>query len=85
MLPGDPPPVLMYAVPIVPFWGKLLDVPDSHPLLAPVTEDSISLIIPAPPHFLLPLGYFELRDWRGRRFHYSVWGVPFGLDAKIYA
>ena len=49
LLPGDPPPVLMYAVPIVPFSGKLLDVPCSHPLSAPVPEDSLSLIIPAPP------------------------------------
>jgi hypothetical protein len=59
----------MYAVPIVPFSGKLLDVPDSHPLLASVTEDSISLIIPAPPLQDLPFRYFELRVWRGWRFY----------------
>ena len=49
LLPRDPPPVLMYAFPIVPFSGELLDVPDSHPLSAPETEDSMNLIIPAPP------------------------------------
>jgi hypothetical protein len=75
----------MYADPIVPFSGQLLDVPGSHPLLAPVTEDSMSIIIPAPPLPDSPFRYFELRVWRGWRFHYSVWGIPFGLDTKIGA
>ena len=61
LLPGDPPPVLMYTFPIVPFSGELLDVPVSHPLSAPETEDSMKLIIPAPPLRDRPFRYTELR------------------------
>jgi len=72
LLPGDPPPVLANALSVVPFSKELLWMPDSHPLSASVTEDSVYSTIPAPPHFRLPLGFFELWDWRGWRFHYSV-------------
>ena len=72
LFPGDPPPVLDEALSVVPFSKELVWLPDSHPLSATVTEDSVGPTIPAPPHFLLPLGCFELRDWRGRRFHYLV-------------
>ena len=72
LFPGDPPPVLDEALSVVPFSKELVWLPDSHPLSATVTEDSVGPTIPAPPHFLLPLGCFKLRDWRGRRFHYLV-------------
>ena len=72
LFPGDPPPVLVETLSIVPFSKELSWMPDTRPLSASKTEDSMRSTIPAPPHFHLPLGYFELRDWRGRRFHYSV-------------
>jgi len=61
LLPEDPPPALVHALPVVPFPGQLLAVPNARPLPAPVAEDSDILTIPAPPHLDYPNGCSELR------------------------
>ncbi len=80
--PGDPLPVLINALPVVPFLDGLLVVPSSRPLPAPVAEDSMILTIPAPPHCHRPPCYYKLRDWRGRRFHCSVGGYRWGPQMR---